>query len=170
MAILNPDHLIEQANQLIAPPSAGPPRQVNLRRAISSSYYAAFHAIITTAADEIVGVTQRNSREHALVMRSVNHKTIKDCCVELAKSTPAKLYVPYIPTSGFGPEILALAAVFPDLQEERHAADYDSSQRYVTADARGIVNIAASAVAQLRAAPAGDRKAFAYLILFPPKR
>jgi uncharacterized protein (UPF0332 family) len=54
VAILNPDQLFEQAEKLIAIP-AGRPRQVDIRRAISSAYYAIFHAIITAAADQFVG-------------------------------------------------------------------------------------------------------------------
>src|SRR3954454_4175598 len=39
LAILNPEHLFQQAEQLILPPAAGPPRQVNIRRAISAAYF-----------------------------------------------------------------------------------------------------------------------------------
>jgi hypothetical protein len=50
VTILNPDHLLEQADKLISPPAAGPPRQVDLRRAISSAYYGLFHSCLTAAA------------------------------------------------------------------------------------------------------------------------
>jgi hypothetical protein len=52
MAILNPKHLLDQAARLIIPPPAGPPRQVDVRRAISSAYYGAFHATLIAAASE----------------------------------------------------------------------------------------------------------------------
>lgn len=35
MVILNPEHLLEQAERLIEPPAAGPPRQVDVRRAVA---------------------------------------------------------------------------------------------------------------------------------------
>jgi len=54
VATLNPDHLFEQAERLVAPPPAGPPRQVDLRRAISAAYYGLFHFCLIAAADEFV--------------------------------------------------------------------------------------------------------------------
>ena len=170
VAILSPDHLLEQADALLAPPSAGRPRQVDLRRSISSAYYAAFHAVITGAADEFVGVTARSTREHALVMRSIDHRTIKLVCTELTKTSPPRSYLPYVPAMGFGTAVSSFCAAFPDLQEERHAADYDSLRMYVTADAYGILSTARSAINLFRAAPWPDRKAFLFLLLFPPRR
>ena len=54
MATLNPDHLLDQAERLTTAPGSGPPRQADLRRAISTAYYAVFHAIATDAADQFV--------------------------------------------------------------------------------------------------------------------
>src|ERR1700676_3334710 len=60
-AVLDPNHLFEQANKLITI-QVGPPRQVDIRRAISAAYYATFHATITAAADQFIGVTSRDTR------------------------------------------------------------------------------------------------------------
>lgn len=169
MPILRTDHLLEQADGLILA-TRGRPRQVDLRRAISSAYYAVFHAVITAAADEIVGVVHRGTRDHALVMRSIDHRTIKTCCLEIVKTSPPRTYVPYIPTGGFSADIQAFANVFPDLQDERHAADYDSMPRYVTADAVSVVAAARGALQRLTVAAADQRRAFLFMILFPPKR
>ena len=170
MPTLNPEHLLDQATRLATPPAVGRPRQVDLRRAISSAYYAVFHALITAAADEVVGAAQRSSREHALVMRAVDHRTIKNSCEEITKVTPSRPYAAYVPAGGFSPAILAVANLFPDLQNERHAADYDSLRSYATADAASLIATARSALGQFGIAPAADRKAFLYLLLFPPKR
>src|ERR1700691_675527 len=78
LAILNPEHLLEQANRLIAPPPAGPPRQVDVRRAISAAYYAVFHATLAAAADQLVGVTKRASSGYTLVYRSIDHKELRE--------------------------------------------------------------------------------------------
>jgi hypothetical protein len=50
VAILNPDHLFEQANRLAVPFGPGSIRQVDVRRAISAAYYGLFHAVLTAAA------------------------------------------------------------------------------------------------------------------------
>src|ERR1051326_8403917 len=86
VAILDPEHLLEQAQRLAEPPSAGPPRQVDVRRAISAAYYAVFHATLAAAADQFVGVTKRATSQYALVYRSVDHKTLRELCLE-AKRT-----------------------------------------------------------------------------------
>lgn len=94
MAILNPDHLFEQAEKLIGPPPAGRPRQVDVRRAISSAYYGLFHFILTEVADEFVGVTQRASDRYALVYRSISHAIFKQLCSETKKAMPSAKYAP----------------------------------------------------------------------------
>src|ERR1700757_100666 len=73
VAILNPAHLFEQADKLIAPPPHGPPRQVDLRRAISSAYYGAFHAVLAAIANRFIGSTKQSTSLYSLVYRSVDH-------------------------------------------------------------------------------------------------
>ena len=80
MAVLNPDHLLEQADGLIVPPGGGAPRQADLRRAISNAYYAVFHAVVTQAADELVGKTNRTTPRYALVYRSIDHSSLRKVC------------------------------------------------------------------------------------------
>ena len=86
MAILNPDHLFEQADKLITP-QTGRPRQVDIRRAISAGYYAIFHATITAAADQFVGPTNRDESRYGLLYRSVGHKWLRELCKEVQKKT-----------------------------------------------------------------------------------
>jgi hypothetical protein len=83
LAILNPEHLLEQAGRLIAPGLRGQPRQVDLRRAISAAYYAVFHAALTLAADHFVGVTRRATSQYSLVYRSIDHRSLRDLCIEV---------------------------------------------------------------------------------------
>src|SRR5271155_41415 len=85
VAILNPDHLFEQAEKLIAPPPAGPPRQVDVRRAISAAYYGLFHAIIAAPADQFVGKAKRSSSLYGLVYRSVDHRRLRVLCEEVKR-------------------------------------------------------------------------------------
>src|SRR5262249_25719796 len=53
VAILDPEHLFDQADRLVAPPPAGPPRQADVRRAISAAYYAVFHGTLAAVADHL---------------------------------------------------------------------------------------------------------------------
>lgn len=170
MPILNPEHLLEQAERLTQPPPAGPPRQVDLRRAISSAYYALFHKILIAAADEFVGFVHRGTREYALVFRSMDHGKLKDVCQEVVKSTPSPKYRAHIPAGGFSADLTDFADAFPTLQEQRHSADYDPLPRYRTSDARAVIATARVAIQKFTAVAPDERKAFLFLILFPPKR
>ena len=169
MAILNPEHLFEQAERLVVPPLAGPPRQVDLRRAISSAYYGLFHFAVISVADEFVGISQRASSRYALVYRSIDHRTLKDLCSEARKPRPSAKYVDYFPTNGFGENIEAFAAAVVDLQEKRHRADYNPLPRFRTSDAKFAVGAAQNAVRRFQQASSEHRKAFLTLLLCPPR-
>lgn len=169
MAALNPDHLLDQALKLVAPPPAGPPRQVDVRRAISAAYYAVFHAVVTALADELVGVTRRTDAEYGLVYRSVDHRWLRELCDELKKATPKKKIAEYVPPGGFDSKLKAFATALIDLQEKRHSADYNPMARVRTADATLTVSTARSAIRRLKETRAAERKRFLYLLAFPPR-
>lgn len=169
MAILNPEHLFEQAEKLIAPPPAGPPRQVDIRRAISAAYYAVFHAMLTAAADQFVGVTKRSTSQYGLVYRSVDHKWLRILCEEVKKPTLPSKYAPHAPPNGFGTNIADFAAAVLELQEKRHAADYDPLIRVKSLDAALAISTARAALERFKKASATRRKAFLSLLLFPPR-
>lgn len=169
MAVLNPEHLFEQAERLIAPPPAGPPRQVDLRRAISSAYYGVFHATLAAAADEFVGATKRATPRYTLVYRSVDHRAIRELCSEVKKSKPAGKYARFVPSGGFGGPLQAYAAALIELQEKRHSADYDPSLRVRTSDALVAIRTARTALRRFGRAHAAERKAFLSLLLFQPR-
>lgn len=73
----NPEHLLDQADHLIAPPAIGAPRHTDLRRAISNAYYAVFHTVLAQAADTFVGKTNRKSELYALLYRSIDHGALE---------------------------------------------------------------------------------------------
>lgn len=169
MAIPNPDHLFDQARGLASASSAGAPRQVDLRRAISSAYYGIFHFALTALADEFVGKTKRTSSRYTLVYRSVDHRTFKDVCSEAKKPTPAARYASYVPKNGFGPNIQLFSAAAVDLQERRHAADYDPLSRFSADEARLAIASAESAVMRFRRETQERRKLFLTLLICPPR-
>ena len=169
MSVLNPDHLIEQSVRLIASSSAGPPRQVDLRRAVSSAYYAVFHFILTAAADEFVGASKRTSKNYSLAYRSVDHRALRDLCLDIKKSTlPAKLQR-HAPPNGFGPNLLAFSAAFIELQEKRHAADYDPSYQMKTSDAKLMIDTATVALRRFGRASSNRKRVFLSLLMFSPR-
>jgi uncharacterized protein (UPF0332 family) len=169
VAILNPEHLFEQADRLIVSLAAGPPRQVDLRRAISAAYYGLFHAIVTAVADQFVGVTKRSTAQYQLVYRSVDHRSLRTLCEELKKNTLPARFSSYAPPKGFGNNILAFCIATVELQEKRHAADYDPLIRVRLSDAVVAISTARAALARYRKASPQRRRAFLTLLSFPPR-
>jgi uncharacterized protein (UPF0332 family) len=168
MSILNPEHLISQAARLVEPPPAGPPRQVDVRRAISAAYYAVFHAILIAAADTIIGRVHRGTPSYVLVYRSIDHKGVRTIC-DIAQRPPTQRYRPFVPDPGFGNDIHAFADATVALQEQRHTADYDPSGQFRTAHATRAIDLARTALRHWEAASETERNLFLTLLLFPPR-
>jgi len=169
VAILNPEHLFEQADKLKVPPPHGPPRQVDLRRAISSAYYGVFHAVLAAAANKFIGSTKQSSIQYSLVYRSVDHGALRRLCLEVKNAQASVKYRPYVPPDGFGPDIQAFAVAVLELQEKRHSADYDPSIRIQSSDAALAINTARTALMHFEAASLAARDAFLSLLLFQPR-
>lgn len=135
--------------------SASPlkPRQADLRRSISTAYYALFNVLARNGADLLVGAgAARLSQAWALVYRALDHGFAKKACREVRNLD-------------FPPEIKNCAIRFVELQEARHKADYDPTARFTRADALHWVNRAEAATTSLRAALRRDGKAFAVQLL-----
>jgi len=119
---------------------SGRPRQVDLRRALSASYYALFHAASTEAADNLVGVGNRQSERYGLVYRSVDHANLRRLCEEIQKPALTDRYRRFEPEGGFAPGIKGFATTILELQRKRHSADYDPLMRFSRTEARAAIN------------------------------
>jgi uncharacterized protein (UPF0332 family) len=146
------DDLIVTARRLArANPSR--PRQADLRRAVSTAYYAVFHALARQCAERFVGTGQNRSRPAwQQVYRALDHGFVKNACFQAANL-------------GFPTDIVTFADIFARLQDERHRADYDPETRYTRADVQALISMADQAVSALSSAPKDDRTAFAALVL-----
>jgi hypothetical protein len=169
LAILNAEHLLEQAAKLIGAPRSGQRRQVDIRRAISAAYYAVFHATLTAAADAVIGPTRSNSPHYTLAYRSIDHKELRAVCELVRRPTLPPKYRPYCPTAGFGNSMRSFAATVIALQERRNTADYDPSPRLRISDAVEAVDFARVALTNWNAAPADECSAFLMVLMFPPR-
>lgn len=159
MTIPNPEHLLEQAEKLVGP------RQADNRRAISSAYYALFHATSMTAADAVVGMTNRQSERYALVYRSINHGSVLAVCEAIAKDRPGLQ-----PAAGFSENFKRFAEALADLQRNRHRADYDPLPGFSRTDALLTIRKARTAFGQFKAASEEERLVFGNLLLFSRRR
>jgi hypothetical protein len=166
MALLNPEHLFEQADQLVAQTGQRVPRQASLRRAVSTTYYALFHAIVTDIADQLVGIGQRGTRQYALVYRSIEHRELVALCKNIIQEPLPHPYRPYEPQGGFGPDLLAVAKALIDLQQKRHNADYDPLYHVAASDAALTLQAGRTAFNHWRNVPRTRRRLFILLVAF----
>jgi hypothetical protein len=162
MTLLNPEHLFDEAARLAAPPPNGRPRQADLRRAISATYYALFHAIIADFADRLVGRDDRDTPQYALIYRSVLHRDLSGLCKKIVKDN----LTGYEPEGGFSPALLAVANALISLQEKRHSADYDPLYSVRASEAALTVDEGRTAVAHWRDVPEEQRRLFMLLLAF----
>ena len=149
--------LITTAKRLV-PPSGKRPPQANLRRSISTCYYAVFHELAKVCADSLVGATKskRPNKAWVEVYRGLVHGPCKQAC-ERAKNI------------AFPQEIHDFADAFLQLQDARHLADYDPSERFNKEQARFYIALAERAIMALRSTNNIDRKAFATWVLITSK-
>lgn len=134
--------------------TGGRPRDAFMRRAVSTAYYALFHALARLCADELVGRAYARTAGYARVYRALDHASARRA---LRSQEAAQL----------GSAVGRIGLAFAELQQERHRADYDpSSFGYMFDETRAVVAKAREAVALLASLEPSVRRTLATLILF----
>jgi hypothetical protein len=119
----DPNELLAVARLLIDETS-GPASDAQLRRAVSTAYYAVFHKILRETADRFVGPDHSSKAAYRLVYRNFDHNRVREVCLRLnvsALSAPMRLELGRDTVSL---EMRDFASSFPFLQSARHRADY----------------------------------------------
>lgn len=119
----HPDELLGLARQMVDR-SAGATVGAELRRAVSTAYYALFHLLIDKGTNRFVAV----ARLRPLVARTFEHKWMLAVCKDYEAAKPAGAASPgdYILKGATIPAALVtIASAFIDLQNVRHQADYN---------------------------------------------
>ena len=155
---LNSLDLIETARDLATLTQRRPGQaEANLRRALSTAYYAMFHCLAGVAANLFIG-GKRNPAWHR-VHRALGHGMIKKACQN--KKAMAGF--------GFPPGIHYFAEKFVELQEIRQRADYaldDNPQAYYETRVLALITSAESAIKRLEQADVQHRRNFVAYVLF----
>ena len=130
------------------------PTQSEIRRSISSSYYAMFHALARTCANALVGKTpsRRPNKAWVEVYRGLSHGICQRACKRASQVD-------------FPGSVKNFADAFQQLQEQRHRADYDPNTRFTKFDGETWCELARLSIASLRSASDVDKRAFATWVL-----
>ena len=111
--MIDPRELIAACYKLAPPTVLPPPSEVDLRRAISTAYYAAFHTLAASNAELIAGQPHSGMSSHAWerVYRRLDHGRAQN---------NLRAALPQLSPGGAN-----FARTFIDLQKLRQEADYD---------------------------------------------
>ena len=132
--MIDPQELIGTCHKLVPPASTPPPSQGDMRRAISTAYYALFHTLAASNAELIAGQPQSSISYYAWerVYRRLDHgRAQNNLRAVLGQLSP----------SGEN-----FARTFIDLQEQRQEADYNPNARVVRSDTINIIERAQTAI------------------------
>ena len=158
---MNWEHLIDAARILAGinegtPP--GRPRQVMLKRALSTAYYAMFHALCKSNADTLIGSSPRGSDSQTWLQtyRALDHRQARD---RLASYRP-----------GNGSAFQIFANAFGNLQEHRLYADYNPSRAYSRSQVSALIQRAETAIGAFYNEPAPQRRRLAVFLLLQRTR
>lgn len=135
------DDLIEQAEHL-AKREPTKPRQASLRRAISTAYYALFHMLIRDGALRLMPSAPATLRDQA--QRAFTHGEMRNACEVFSRSSKAYAHLLVTPLED---GLQSVAEAFVELQQLRHAADYDLSQAFDKVTVLEAIELAKTAMA-----------------------
>lgn len=156
--MVNHRELIRIARQLAAGhlgSSVGRPRQADLRRAVSTAYYALFHALAACAADTLIGPNPASRIEPLWLQtyRTLDHGQAKERCQGAMMGL-------------FPPGIRDFARQFVEMQVQRHDADYNPGATFTRREVRRFINETEWHIARFESVPEQARRAFAVYVLF----
>jgi len=120
----------------------GRPRHASLRRSASTAYYAVFHLLAADVASQASPASPRELRDH--IQRALAHDSMRQAA-NAFRSNNLPDRVDSLIGHPICPEIVSVAKTFVRLQEERHKADYDLTEKFDRTRVQFLVNDAEQA-------------------------
>lgn len=141
------------------------PKQVNLRRAVSAAYDAVFHYLVHEACCLVYGAQHAQASYRHVLGRAFNHGVMKQACASFGGGALKAAVIKGLPRDSEGDYPIAqpirgVARSFTDLQEKRHLADCDRSERFKRSDVKIWIETAETAVANFAELAMSDDKRF----------
>lgn len=154
---MKPLNFIATARDLVHANSKGRTRETNIRRAVSTTYYALFHCLATSNANMLVGGpgASRSQPAWRQAYRALQHGTARQRCEHQGIIIK------------FPDEIQDFAERFADMQKKRHEADYDPDATFFKTDVIQDITDAEDVIRCFNSVPARDRRAFSVYVLLP---
>ena len=138
---------------LVPQPPATQPDPAAVRRAVSTAYYAAFHALTASNADVLIGPPsdQLTTEAWIRIYRRLDHSHARD---RLRQNL-----------HNFSADARTFADLFLDLQNERHNADYNPLASFTPQTATTWLSKTQAAITDFLQASTRERASIAVLTL-----
>lgn len=160
-----PQQLLELA-EATATLGAGRPRQANLDRAVSTAYYAAFHAVCDLVARRVGG----DEAERISVRRCVSHNELAEVCRTVGGGNFPNRDGIAFPGFAVSSDLRMIALGIQELRADRNVADYDRSSRLTISTVRQRIELATRVVGRIdKVASTPEGQWFALLVLIYAK-
>jgi len=99
--------------------------EANVRRAVSSAYYALFHLLVRDAISN-----WKHPDHRSRLARTFDHKRMKDASNAILKEISSVQNQDGDPQQDLRFRLSTVAQAFVDLQQARHKADYDIEEPF----------------------------------------
>lgn len=140
------------------------PKQVNLRRSVSAAYYAVFHFLVDESCRAQLGTQHQLAGYRDALSRAFSHTAMRAACNSYRSGSLKPTVLKSLPLVGGKYSIPAaiqnLAGTFAELQEKRHLADYDRSERFRRSDVQALIEQAVKHVEDFSQLPASADRTF----------
>jgi hypothetical protein len=141
------------------------PKQANLRRAVSAAYYALFHYLVREACYAQIGTQHQQAAFRHVLARGYSHQVMKQACASFGGGTLKGSVKKGLPLNAAGQyailkPIQEIAATFAELQEKRHLADYDLTERFERAEVLTLIEGVRDRIADFSSLPTSTDKSF----------
>lgn len=158
------EELIAQAMEL-ATRDPKKPKQANLRRAVSAVYYALFHFLVHEACCMQLGAQHAQIAYRHVLGRAFAHNVMKQACVSFGGGTLKETVTKGLPRDAAGRfpipnAIQRIAGTFAELQDSRHLADYDLTERFNRSEVIALIEQVRNHVEEFSKSPISDEKKF----------
>ena len=141
------------------------PKQANLRRAVSTTYYSLFHFLVDRSCRAILGGSHKQRGFRDILARAFVHANMLKACSSFDGGQLPKQVEKTIPLQG-NPQYVILkpiqniASAFCELQQKRHLADYDLSERFERSEVLTLIDQVRSLISAFDQLPLTDDRQF----------
>jgi hypothetical protein len=135
----DPAELLAVARMLADAGASSPPSDAQLRRAVSSAYYAVFHKVLRAGAQRFMGPGNEARPGYSLIYRGFTHSRLRDICKRLNAAPLAPRMQDQLGRRAVGEDMRGFASDLVALQELRELADYDPQAVFRHSDAISAV-------------------------------